>query len=244
MRRRPPRSTLSSSSAASDVYKRQVPDMFCGQSDVKMHRGWQLGYSASREAVIAAAKIEVGKLKALGKKHKVVIQGYSLGAGVGIMAAWDFTCNKWLGDTPIYLITIGTPIAFYGRSSVEAYQRMVPVTNRLRIQNCGLDKSILGLNLPFHTCDGVTINLGGADRSVGYIQPWDGEFQVSWTGNTIGTTDPLTAPTGTCWGMVGTGPESAPYSLGLPPFLHCHYLDRYTQGIQRIKPSVCPQTYF
>jgi len=89
-------------------------------------------------------------------KVKVLITGYSLGASVGQLAAYDIMCNDWLSKQKfgpnvelLGLITLGTPsVTFYGPKGRSAFIDVVPETKRLQLQACS-----------GKACDMVTMNI-------------------------------------------------------------------------------------
>eukprot|EP00658_Telonema_sp_P-2_P062092 TRINITY_DN5074_c0_g1_i4.p1 TRINITY_DN5074_c0_g1~~TRINITY_DN5074_c0_g1_i4.p1 ORF type:complete len:249 (+),score=74.86 TRINITY_DN5074_c0_g1_i4:80-826(+) len=107
MIRRPPRSTLSSSSAASDVYKRQGVDMICAQGGEGGGHTGEIATSILIPMVVDACK---GKMSPLTGKQVPVIVGGGIYDGRGLAMALSLGGDAvWVGTRFVASVEGGAP---------------------------------------------------------------------------------------------------------------------------------------
>lgn len=219
-----------------------MADGICDGPGVKTHAGWQKAWLTVRETVKQKVNTHLASMAADSSKPiKFFITGHSLGAGVAVMATYDLWCKHWLDSAiipferypdQVFTFTAGQPIAFWQSASVQYYQSVVPVTNRLRLQTIGqkTGKDLLGESIDFWDGDMITIDFVGSSPPM-YLQPSDGDYQAALI-NSV----PLGPTMRNSWGASSLeancfGGMPLPSWLSFIQPVFCHLLDRYLQGI-------------
>jgi len=172
-------------------------DQVCFKPQVEVHSGVTDALLIVKDQVVSTVTASYKKFQMRGDKPvKVLISGHSLGAALSVVATYNIFCAKLFGENidyknTVYNIAYGVLVVFYGPTSIKAYQSVVPVENRIRINACSpfsnlalFQKCESGLFKGLNLCNAVRTGnscdiVGGAFPAQGLIQPNDQDFQAS-----------------------------------------------------------------